>query len=243
MRKGKSKGPARPAKPAALEMSPAAPSQMRRTAPKSQNVSARFVSPGKRYDHHEPMRIIAGEYRRRTLKSLPGVEIRPTYDRLRETLFNVLCSGNPEALAGSTWIDLYAGTGAIGIEELSRGARMVHFVESSKPASDLIAANLKSLGIVTGFQIVRSEAVKALRQLDAAGNPADIVFLDPPYSMQEEYANTLAALAGSKLVQERTLVIAEHEKRFDPGESFGELRRYRKLTEGDAALSFYRFVA
>jgi 16S rRNA (guanine966-N2)-methyltransferase len=189
------------------------------------------------------MRIIAGEYRRRTLKSLPGLEIRPTSDRLRETLFNVLCSGNPEALAGSTWIDLYAGTGAIGIEALSRGARMVHFVESSKPASDLIAANLKSLGIATGFQILRSEAVKALRQSDAAGKTADIVYLDPPYSMEEEYAKTLEALASSKLVHERTLVIAEHQKRFDPGEAFAQLRRYRKLTQGDAALSFYRLAA
>lgn len=239
MREGKSKGLARPAKPA-LEMSLAAPSP---DGPRSANAVrsvARFVSPEKRYDHDEPMRIIAGEYRRRTLKSLPGVEIRPTYDRLRETLFNVLCSGNPETLAGSTWIDLYAGTGAIGIEALSRGARMVHFVESSRAASDLIAANLKSLGIATGFQIVRSEAVKALHQLDAAGKTADIVFLDPPYSMQEEYAKTLAALAGSKLVLDRTVVIAEHEKRFDPGEAFGEVRRYRKLTQGDAALSFYR---
>jgi 16S rRNA (guanine966-N2)-methyltransferase len=189
------------------------------------------------------MRIVAGEYRRRTLKSLPGIEIRPTSDRLRETLFNVVSSGNPEALVGSTWIDLYAGTGAIGIEALSRGARMVHFVESSKAATDLIAANLKSLGIATGFRIVRSEAVKALGQLEAAGNAADIVFLDPPYSMEEEYAKTLAALAGSKLVRERTLVIAEHQKRFDPGEIFAALRRYRKLTQGDAALSFYRFVA
>ncbi len=97
------------------------------------------------------MRVIAGQYRRRTLRSLPGLEIRPTSDRLRETLFNVLCSGNPEALAESTWIDLYAGTGAVGIEALSRGAQMVFFVESSKAAADLIAANLKSLGIAHGI--------------------------------------------------------------------------------------------
>ena len=77
------------------------------------------------------MRVIAGQYRRRTLRSLPGIEIRPTSDRLRETLFNVLCAGNPEALADSTWLDLYAGTGAVGIEALSRGARMVYFVELS----------------------------------------------------------------------------------------------------------------
>jgi 16S rRNA (guanine966-N2)-methyltransferase len=186
------------------------------------------------------MRVIAGEYRRRTLRSLPGLEIRPTSDRLRETLFNVLCSGDPAALAETTWLDLYAGTGAIGIEALSRGARMVYFVESSKAAADLIAANLKSLGIAGGFRIVKVEAGKALPLLDASGSTADFVFLDPPYSLQEEYAKTLAALAQSKLLGERSVVIAEHEKRFDPGEAFGELRRYRKLVQGDAALSFYR---
>jgi 16S rRNA (guanine966-N2)-methyltransferase len=186
------------------------------------------------------MRVIAGQYRRRTLRPLPGLEIRPTSDRLRETLFNVLCSGNPAALAESTWIDLYAGTGAVGIEALSRGARMVHFVESSRAAAELIAGNLKSLGIASGVQIVKVDAGKALRQLEAAGSVADFVFLDPPYPMQDEYVKTLAALAESKLLREPSVVIAEHEKRFDPGEVFGELRRYRKLVQGDAALSFYR---
>jgi 16S rRNA (guanine(966)-N(2))-methyltransferase RsmD len=194
------------------------------------------------------MRVIAGQYRRRTLRSLPGLEIRPTADRLRETLFNVLCAGNPAALGETTWLDLYAGTGAVGIEALSRGARMVYFVESSKAAAELIAANLKSLGIAreiaggiaSGFQIVKVDAAIALRQLEAAGSVADFVFLDPPYSMQDEYAKTLAALAESKLLRETSVVIAEHEKRFDPGEAFGELRRYRKLAQGDVALSFYR---
>ena len=117
---------------------------------------------------------------------------------------------------------------------------MVSFVEASRAAADVIAANLKSLGIAHGFQIVKIDAAKALRQLEAAGKVADFVFLDPPYSMQEEYAKTLAALAASKLLSERSLVIAEHEKRFDPGEAFGELRRHRTLVQGDAALSFYR---
>ena len=186
------------------------------------------------------MRVIAGEYRRRTLRSLPGLEIRPTSDRLRETLFNVLSAGHPSALAESTWLDLYAGTGAVGIEALSRGARMVYFVESSKAAAEVIGANLKSLEITSGFQIIKIEAARALRQLEASGMSADFVFLDPPYSMQDEYAKTLTAVAGSTILRERSLVIAEHEKRFDPGEVFGELRRCRKLVQGDAALSFYR---
>lgn len=186
------------------------------------------------------MRVIAGEYRRRILRSLAGIETRPTADRLRETLFNVLCSGDPAGLADSTWLDLYAGTGAVGIEALSRDARMVHFVESSNAAAEVIAANLKSLGIVHGFQIMKVDARKALRQLEAAQSILDFIFLDPPYSMQDEYAKTLTALAESKLLHERSIVIAEHEKKFDPGEKFGKLLRYRKLVQRDAALSFYR---
>jgi len=120
---------------------------------------------------------------------------------------------------------------------------MVYFVESSQAAAHLIAGNLKSLGIARGLQIVRVDAAKALRQLEAIGSVADVVFLDPPYSMRHEYAKTLATLAESKLLTERSLVIAEHEKRFDPGEEFGELGRYRKLVQGDAALSFYRRLA
>jgi 16S rRNA (guanine(966)-N(2))-methyltransferase RsmD len=186
------------------------------------------------------MRVIAGEYRRRLLRSLPGLEIRPTSDRLRETLFNILCAGNPSALDESTWIDLYAGTGAVGIEALSRGARMVHFVDASEPAAEVIAGNLKSLGVMRGYRIVKTDAAKALRQLEAAGIIADFVFLDPPYSTQDEYLKTLTALADSKLLGDKTIVIAEHQKRFDPGETFGDLLRYRKLIQGDAALSFYR---
>jgi 16S rRNA (guanine966-N2)-methyltransferase len=189
------------------------------------------------------MRVIAGQYRSRPLRSLPGLDIRPTSDRLRETLFDVLCAGNPEALAGTTWLDLYAGTGAVGIEALSRGAAMVYFAESSKAAADLIAANLKSLGVTAGFQIVKAEAGKALRQWESAGVRADYVFLDPPYRLRAEYAKALNALAGSDQLAGSSLIIAEHEKRFDPGEQFGGLERYRRLEQGDAALSFYRFLA
>jgi len=186
------------------------------------------------------MRVIAGQYRSRPLRSLRGMDIRPTSDRLRETLFNVLCGGDPAALAGTTWFDLYAGTGAVGIEALSRGAASVYFVESSKAAAELIAENLRSLGIASEFQIVKGEVGKALRQWEALGVLADFVFLDPPYRLREEYAQTLAALAGSKLLRESSVLIVEHEKRFDPGEEFGVLRRYRKLAQGDAGLSFYR---
>lgn len=188
------------------------------------------------------MRVIAGLYRSRPLRSLPGTDIRPTADRLRETLFNVLCAGNPDALAGSVWLDLYAGTGAVGIEALSRVAALVYFVESSKPAADLIAANLQSLGIHAGYKIMNAEVSKSLPQFEKSGAIADFVFLDPPYAMQEQYARTLSALAASRLLQPHSIVIAEHEKKFDPGSDFGTLRRYRTVVQSAAALSLYRLA-
>ena len=186
------------------------------------------------------LRVIAGQYRSRPLRSTRGMEIRPTADRLRETLFNVLTAGNPAALEGSVWIDLYAGTGAVGIEALSRGAAQVYFVESSPVAVKVIRENLVSLQIVEGFEIVRNDALQVLRQVEAKEVTGDFVFLDPPYRMEQAYQNALKFLEKSALVKQTTVVIAEHEKRLDPGEEFGSLKRYRKLTQRDAALSFYR---
>jgi 16S rRNA (guanine966-N2)-methyltransferase len=187
------------------------------------------------------MRVIAGIYRSRALHSMPGFDLRPTSDRLRETLFNVLTAGNPSALEGTVWIDLYAGTGAVGIEALSRGAAMVHFVESSAKAAELIHKNLRSLG-VSNSEVLKQDAVRALRMLETRKIVADVVFLDPPYRMDEAYKQTLENLAESSLLKPEGIVIAEHEKRFDPGEEFGKLHRFRKLEQGDSALSFHRNV-
>jgi 16S rRNA (guanine966-N2)-methyltransferase len=154
-------------------------------------------------------------------------------------LFNVLTAGNPEALVGSVWVDLFAGTGAVGIEALSRGASMVYFVESSRDAADLLRKNLGSLGITRGFQVFQQESAKAIAQLAHQQILPDFIFLDPPYELREAYAETLGSL-GDSSISERAVVIAEHEKKFDPAEAFGGLRRTRKLQQGDAALSFYR---
>lgn len=185
------------------------------------------------------MRIIAGKFRGRPLRSLHGLDLRPTSDRLRETLFDVLTGGKPARLYASVWLDLYAGTGAVGIEALSRGAREVYFVESSKAAA-LIQANLKTLGIAAGFEVLMLDAAAALRRLESKSVACDFCFLDPPYRMQEAYAETMGLLAESRLLKPASIVIAEHEKRFDPGEAFGPLVRYRMLKQGDAVLSFYR---
>jgi 16S rRNA (guanine(966)-N(2))-methyltransferase RsmD len=188
------------------------------------------------------MRVIAGKYRSRPLRSLRGMDLRPTADRLRKTLFDVLTAGNPEALEGTVWLDLFAGTGAVGIEAVSRGASMVYFVEKSSKAAELIRQNLRSLGVEEGFRIMKEDVSKALRGLAEEEVTADVIFLDPPYRMEEAYGRTLEFLGESQLPKPGGLVIAEHQKKFDPGETFGLLRRYRKLEQGDAALSFYQKI-
>ena len=184
------------------------------------------------------MRVIAGQYRSRPLKSLPGMELRPTSDRLRESLFNVLAASR--TLEGSVWLDLFAGTGAVGIEALSRGASQVYFVEAERKHARLIRENLKSLKITDGFDVYESDVASALRGLESSGVVCDFCFLDPPYAMRGSYARTLEYLGESKIVEPSTIVVAEHEKKFDPGERFGKLLRYRTIMQGDAGMSLYR---
>ena len=186
------------------------------------------------------MRVIAGKYRGRTLRTLSGMDIRPTSDRLRETLFNVLTAGNPAALEGTVWVDLFAGTGAVGIEALSRGAKQVYFVENSERAGKLIERNLQSLEVREGYKILSDDLAAILWRMQRQRVVADVVFLDPPYRMRQAYGETLAALADSSVVWAMSIVIAEHEKKFDPGDEFGSLRRVRKLVQGNNALSFFR---
>lgn len=167
------------------------------------------------------------------------MDLRPTADKLRQALFNILTPGNPDALSGTVWLDLYAGTGAVGIEALSRGAQHVYFVESSPAATELIKKNLDSLGINDGFRITKQNSLRALKTLEAEGIQVDFVYVDPPYRMEAEYKNVLSTLSDSPLLKTGSLVFVEHFKKFDPGDEFGELRRYRKLTQGDAVVSFY----
>ena len=173
------------------------------------------------------MRVIAGEFRSRRLQSIPGLATRPTPDRLRETLFDIL---GPR-VEGAIFLDAYAGTGAVGIEALSRGAARAIFLERSKNAVRVIRENLASLGIVDRALLVVSPALSAL-----ALHKADIVFLDPPYDREGEYAPALKLL-GENPPQ---VVIAQHSVRLVLEDVYGELKRSRIVKQGDNALSIYR---
>ncbi len=187
------------------------------------------------------MRVIAGTYRSRIIEAPKGMETRPTGDRMRERLFNILATQVP----GNRVADLFAGSGAIGIEAISRGAGFVLFVEKAEAAVTTIRSNLASLGIRSGFTISATSVVAALRKADA---PFDLVFLDPPYEQAADYGETLRLLAedAPRLLAPRAMVVVEH--RASRGgkvpsvvaEVYGSLRRYRVLEQGEAALSFYR---
>lgn len=174
------------------------------------------------------MRVIAGEFRSRKLKSLEGMETRPTPDRLRESLFSIL----QPRIVGAVFIDAYAGTGAVGIEALSRGAARVLFLERNPAALRVIDDNLYSLGIGNRGKVVRGPVSRSMR-IHAAG--AGIVFLDPPYECDEEYTETLEWL-GKNPVE---LVIAQHPSKRKLLEAYGSLFVSRIVSQGDNALTFY----
>jgi 16S rRNA (guanine966-N2)-methyltransferase len=184
------------------------------------------------------MRIIAGKYRSRTLRSLKGQMLRPTSDRLRETLFNIL----GPAVGGATFVDLYAGTGAVGIEALSRDARHAIFVEQHAPAVALIRRNLESLGIGAEAEIFGMDVARAIERLGARRVHAQFVFLDPPYAANIEYESALEALGESPLVAPDGRVIVEHLRKRELPERSGDLQLARVVEQGDAALSFYRLA-
>lgn len=184
------------------------------------------------------MRVIAGKFRSRNLQSLPGSDTRPTYDRLKETLFNVLQSAG--VVEGARFLDLYAGTGSVGIEALSRGAASVVFVESNRKAVRVIETNLRSLGIRDEAMVISAETASVLADLSRGEDRFSVIFVDPPYAMQGEYERTLRLLDRSEMLDTGAVVVAEHDKRFDPGEQHGTLHRYRLLNQGESSLSFYK---
>ena len=173
------------------------------------------------------MRVIAGEFRSRRLKTLPGLETRPTPDRLRETLFNVLTP----LLADSIFLDAYAGSGAVGIEALSRGARRAIFVEKNHSAVAVIRDNLAALRLESRAEVYTGKTLAVLERV-----AANIVFLDPPYQKENEYESALNALGASGA----KLVVAQHASRAVLKPEYGNLKRYRIIKQGDNSLSFYQ---
>lgn len=175
------------------------------------------------------MRIIAGEHRGRKLKSIPGMATRPTPDRLRESLFSIIQA----EVQGCCFVDLYAGTGAVGLEALSRGASNVVFVEVASKAAEVLWENIRLVNSQPdAVKVLRQPVKRALRTLSA-----DIVFLDPPYEYTREYEDTMNSLGALNSVQ---LVLAQHPPRVKLQARYGNLQNARVLRQGDNIVTFYR---
>ncbi len=188
------------------------------------------------------MRVIAGTYRSRLLAAPKGTKTRPTSDRLRETLFNVLAP----RIEGCRFADLYAGTGAVGIEALSRGALHIWFAENAEPAMASIRANLAALKIARGFTLEERGVGAMLQRLGKTGQLMDIVYLDPPYDAADEYEGTLnflGSVRGRALLVPDVIVVAEHSSKIPLAARYGSLHQARTKKQGDAAISFYNFSA
>ena len=172
------------------------------------------------------MRVIGGEFRSRRIKSVPGLAVRPTPDRLREALFNVL---GPR-IAGTVFLDCYAGSGSVGIEALSRGAARAIFVERNRAALEVLRENLRSLGLEDKATVARALSKE---------HSTDIAFIDPPYALEGEYRSALEQLADTRC----ELIIAQHATRFALEAAYGRLRKTRVLRQGDNSLSFFESSA
>ncbi len=185
------------------------------------------------------MRVIAGTYRSRILTSPPGTATRPTSDRLRETLFNIL---GPR-VHGSRFADLFAGTGAVGIEAISRGAAHTFFTEKSPPALKALKTNLTSLQISRNYTLEDRGTTALLQRLLTLKAPLDLIFLDPPYEDEDAYTQTLGFLgspAHAAILAPDALILAEHgTKGFQPLPKYGQLTRTRVYKQGDSTVSFY----
>lgn len=149
------------------------------------------------------MRVIAGSARSLKLKTIEGLDTRPTTDRIKETLFNMI----QPLLCDSTFLDLFSGSGAIGIEALSRGAKSAAFVEQNKEAVDCIRYNLAFTSLEKNSTVIKQDVLSALKQLES-GEPFDIIFMDPPYNKNHE-KEVLQYLSSSKLIHDESLIIVE----------------------------------
>lgn len=180
------------------------------------------------------MRVIGGIHRGRRLRTVEGLAVRPTSDRLRETLFNVLAP----RIAECSFLDICAGSGAVGLEAISRGARQVTFIDNSRRACSVIGANVGTLGVETGTTVINRDAAAALKQLAKEGKQFDIVFFDPPYAA-DIYDAVMRLLGEQPLLSAGAIIVAEHRAETPPGDRYGRLSMYRELKQGESALAFY----
>lgn len=180
------------------------------------------------------MRIIAGKYRSRIIEMPGGKRTRPTQDRVRESIFNILST----LCAGAKVLDLYSGSGAFGIEALSRGAKEAYFLDNDIACIQTIKKNLKALNILDNVFVIKLDAIKAIKS-GLAKEQFDIIFLDPPY-YKGLIEKTLLAIDSCDIIRNSGVIVAEHSKKDKIPEHAGKLGSIRQSVYGDTAITFYK---
>jgi 16S rRNA (guanine966-N2)-methyltransferase len=183
------------------------------------------------------MRVISGDFRGRRLKAVPGTNTRPTTDKVKESMFNII----GPYFEGGNALDLFAGTGGLGIEALSRGIEHCVFVDKDFKATSTVRENIEALGLKPRAQIYKNDARRALEQLAGRGSTFDLVFLDPPYKLVGMYEETILYMQTSGLLLDDAYIIAEHDAEVELPERIGGAVRWRHATYGEIAISFYKW--
>lgn len=176
------------------------------------------------------LRVIAGRFRGRRLETVPGTAVRPTADAMRETVFNVLQSH----VAGAVVLDIYAGTGSLGIEALSRGARRAVLVERDRRALEILRRNVAALGIDAEVEVVAADALRYLGRPHP--EPFDVVLADPPYAAEVEAA-VLAGAAGA--LGPAGVLVLQHPRRWQAPDEPAGFRTWRTKRFGDTTIDFF----
>ncbi|MDF2839998.1 MAG: methyltransferase [Clostridia bacterium] len=183
------------------------------------------------------MRIISGEFRGRKLEKLEGMDIRPTTDRVKESLFNILGS----RLFDCTFLDLFAGTGGIGIEAYSRGAAKVVFIDESAKSIKVLKGNLEMLNLLDKVEVYNTDYINAINKLALDNRKFDIIFIDPPY-LKGFAQNALVHIEQNKLLNEDAMIVIEHDLQDKMPENVGRFNMTRQKKYGNTMLSFYGLV-
>ncbi len=180
------------------------------------------------------MKIISGDLKGRRLINPEGTMVRPTGSRVKEALFSII----GDLIVGATFVDIFCGTGNIGIEAISRGAGCSIFIERNPKVAEMLRRNIKTLGLLDRSQIMTLDALKAIKALGKQGQAADIVFLDPPYAYNR-VSEIIFAVSASDLVGAGGMVIWQHSTKTNPEATYGDLNKDTTRVYGDTAITFF----
>jgi 16S rRNA (guanine966-N2)-methyltransferase len=182
------------------------------------------------------VRVIAGTAKGRLLKAVPGIGTRPTTDKVKEAIFSMI----GPYFDGGLGLDLFAGTGGLGIEALSRGMDRVIFIDMDKTSIQVVEDNLRTLGFNEQAEVYRNEAQRALKVLAKRGLKLDLIFLDPPYRMKQ-IDEILLQLQQMELLQDEAIVLVEHEAGHAYADEIGQFHVRKRTIYGETAITIYHY--